>query len=136
MSVLPVRYKKPRAINLVTVVLVLAVVALGYAAWEFTRVLFLRQEAYRVLEETSSAFYGGRSLYLAESREREALERKMMQRLREIGISDPDAETWIEVEQDGAHFGVVYTAVYHWPLDVFAPIRRDVQIEHVSALSP
>lgn len=133
---LPVRYKKPRAINLVSVTLVLAVAALGYAGWEFARVLFLRQEAYRVLEETGSAFYGRRSLYRTEPLEVDALERKMMQRLREIGVSDPDAETWIEVEQDGAHFGVVYTAMYHWPLDVFAPIRRDVQIEHVSASSP
>lgn len=133
---LPVRYKKQRAINLVSVTVVLLLAALGYAGWELARVLLLRQEAYRVLEETGSTFYGRRSLYRADVRERDALERKMTQQLREIGIADPDAETWIEVEPDGAHFGVVYTAMYHWPFDVFAPIRRDVQIEHVSPLSP
>jgi hypothetical protein len=136
--VLPVRYKQPRAINLVSVTVVLLLVAGGYAAWEYGRVMFRRQEAYRVLEETGSALLGRSSLYREDAREREALRKRMAQQLREVGVTDPDAETWIDVESSGAQHearcGVVYTAAYHWPFDVLAPIERDIQIEHTVVL--
>lgn len=127
---IPVKYKKPRAINAVTIALLLVVLAAGHAAYEFVRVDFHRREAYRVLEETGSNFAGQRGYLTRDWREREKLRIQMQQRLREIGIDDPDAETWIEVDDDGAHFGVVYTAWYRWPFDVRAPIRRDIEVEH------
>jgi len=125
-----VKYKKPRAINAVSIALVLLLLAAGYAAYEFLRVDFQRRQAYRVLEETGSNFAGRRTFLTDDRREREALREGMEQHLREIGIDDPQAETWIEVDRDGAHFGVVYTAWYHWPFDVRPPLGRDVQVEH------
>lgn len=135
---LPVRYKKPRSINVVSITVLLVLVAAGYAGWEFARVMFRRQEAYRVLEETGSVLAGRRALYREDARERESLRKRMAQQLREAGVTDPDAETWIEIDDAGAMdealLGVVYTAAFHWPFDVFAPIERDIQIEHAVAI--
>lgn len=135
---LPVRYKQPRSINLVSVTVLLVLVAAAYAGWEFVRVVVARQQAYRVLEETGSAFLGRRSLYRDDARERDALRERMAQQLREVGVTD--AETWIDVDSGGARdearFGVVYTAAYHWPFDVLTPIERDIRIEHSVSSAP
>ncbi len=130
----PVRYKQPRVINVVSVTVVVLLVAAAYAGYEAIRVSFIKQEAYRVLEETSSTFAGRRQLYRKEARERELLRTRMASQLEGVGVLDPEMETWIEVEGGVAKFGAVYTAWYHWPFDVLAPIGADVQIEHVLTL--
>ena len=130
----PVKYKQPRVINVVSVVLVLLLAAGGWAGYEMIRVAFLRQEAFRVLEETGSTFAGRRQLYRKDAREREALRGRMESQIRQIGVDDPELESWIEVEGTAANFGAVFTAEYHWPFDVLEPFRRDVQIEHLVTL--
>ena len=131
---LPVRYKKQRSINLVSVAVLLVVAAAGYAGWEFARVMYQRQEAYRVLEETGSAFLHRSWLFREDQFERDGLRKRMAVQLREVGVTDPNAETWIDLASDRAVIGVVYTATFHWPFDVLAPIERDIQIEHTVAL--
>lgn len=126
----PVQYRSPRLINPVSVTLVLSLLAAGYAGYEFIRVDMTRQEAYRVLEETGSAFAGRRGVFQRDAAQREALRRKMQQELVALGITDPELETWIELEDGGASLGVVYTAKYHWPFDVLAPITHEWQVEH------
>lgn len=133
---LPAQYKKQRSINVVSITVLLLLLALGYAGWEYVRVAFARQEAFRVLEETSSTFAGRSSLYRADADEREQLRKRMTQQLFAAGVTDPEAETWIELDKDGAHFGVVYTATYHWPFDVLEPIERDIQIERTISILP
>lgn len=132
----PVTYRSPRLINPVSVTFVALLVAAVYAGYEFVRVSFLRQEAYRVLEETSSTFSGRRTHYLREARDREALRTVMDQQLVSIGVRDPERETWVEVEPARALFGVVYTEQYHWPFDVLPPIERETQVEHELSLPP
>jgi hypothetical protein len=129
----PVRYRKPSAINAVSITLALVLLGGGYAAYEYGRAYVLRQEAYRVLEETSSHFAGRRALYAKDGRERDRLRDEMTNNLRGIGIDDPQIETWIEVDPDAVRFGVVYTARYRWPFDAMPPIERDVEIEHIVA---
>lgn len=130
----PVKYRSPRLINPVSVTLVALLLAGGYAGYEFVRVEFTKQEAFRVLEETSSTFAGRQSLYRADAKQRDELRRKMQLQLVAIGISDPAIETWIDVEGDQAMLGVVYTAQYHWPFDVRTPIDREFQVEYALAL--
>lgn len=130
----PVKYKQPRLINVVSVTLVIALLAAGWAGYEAVRVGFLRQEAYRMLEETGSAFAGRRQLYRTDARERDALRSRMESQIRSVGVDDPDLETWIEVDGPTAKLGVVFTAQYHWPFDVFEPYTRDVQLEHTVTL--
>lgn len=130
----PVKYKQPRLVNVVSVLLVATLLAAGWAGYEMVRVAFLRQEAYRMLEETGSAFAGRRQLYRKDAREREALRARMESQIRGVGVDDPEMETWIDVEGPTATLGAVFTAEYHWPFDVLEPYVRDVQIEHVVTL--
>lgn len=130
----PVKYKQPRIINVVSVTLVLLLLAGGWAGWEMMRVAFMRQEVFRVIEETGSNFAGRRHLYRKDAQQRDALRGRMESQIRQLGVDDPELETWIDVDGQLADFGAVYTAEYHWPFDVFAPIRRDVQLDHHVAL--
>lgn len=130
----PVTYKPPRRINVVSVTVVLAAIALAWAGYEWVRVAFLRQEAFRMLEEASSTVSGRRGMYRKDPREVDNLRRRMESQIQRIGVDDPDIETWIDLEGTSASFGVVFTATYHWPMDVLAPIEREFQIEHVIAL--
>ena len=132
----PVKYRSPRVINPVSVTLVALLLAGGYAGYEFVRVEFAKQEAFRVLEETGSTFAGKHALYRSDPKQREELRRKMQSQLVAVGISDPALETWIDVEGDQAKLGVVYTAQYHWPFDVRAPITREFQVDYELALPP
>ncbi len=130
----PVKYKKPRAVNVVSVIFVLCLLAAGWAGYEAVRVGFLKQEAFRMLEETGSSFSGRRQLYRRDARELESLRNRMESQIRSVGVDDPELESWIEIEGPSARFGAVFTAWYHWPFDVFEPYGKDVQIEHVVAL--
>lgn len=126
----PVKYRQPRAINVVSVIVVLTLLAAGYAGYEIVMGTFLQQEAYRVLEETSSTFAGRRQLYRKDDQQREQLRVKMESQIRSIGVTDPDLETWIDVDGTRSTFGVVFTAYYHWPFDVLEPIPHEHQLEH------
>jgi hypothetical protein len=126
----PVTYKKPRRINVVSVALVLALALGAYAAYQFLPLYFQKQEVYRVLEETSSAFAGRRGLYIEDRHARETLRRKMDTDIRNLGVRDPDLETWIEVHGDEARFGALYSAWVQWPFDVLAPQEHVYEIQH------
>jgi hypothetical protein len=130
----PVTYKKPRVVNVVSVILVVGLLAAGWAGYEMVRVAFLKQEAYRMLEETGSGFAGRRQLYRRDARELEYLRSRMESQIRSVGVDDPEMESWIEIEGPSARFGAVFSASYHWPFDVLQPYVRDVQIEHIVAL--
>ena len=128
---LPVAYQAPRLINPISVAFVLFLAAGIYAAYQMVMVSFLRQEAYRVLEETGSKFAGRRQAYRNDVNLRESLREKMEGDLRGIGVDDPDIETWVDPGEHDAEIGVVFTAWYHWPFDVLQPIPREFQVEHV-----
>ena len=126
----PVDYRKPRVINPVSVTLVVLLLAGGYAGYELVRVEFQRQEVFRVLEETGSAYAGKHSLYAKDAKQREQLRSRMQSQVVTLGISDPELETWVDAAPGGAQLGVVYTTSYHWPFDAVAPIPREIQLEH------
>ena len=130
----PVRYKRPSRINVVSVTLVLALALGAYAAYQFLPLYFMKQEVYRVLQETSSAFLGRRNYYVQEKDGRDALRRKMEADLRNLGVTDPDLETWLEVDRNEARFGAVYSQWVEWPFDVVAPQEHVYEVEHTVAL--
>jgi hypothetical protein len=125
-----VHYRKPRLINPVSVIVVLLLLAGGYAAYQLIPSYFARQEAYRVLEEHSSQFAGRKARYLTHREELDALRRKMEGELRRVGVSDPEMESWIEVEGESAHFGVVYSDAFVWPFGVLPPSERTYELEY------
>jgi hypothetical protein len=130
----PVKYKQPRRINVVSVTLVLALALGAYAAYQFLPLYFQKQEVYRALEETSSAFAGKRHLYVEDPSARETLRRRMENDIRNLGIQDPELETWVEVDGYDARFGAVYSMWVEWPFDVVAPQEHVYEVEHVIAI--
>jgi len=130
----PIKYKKPRRINVVSVTIVLLLLLAGYAAWQWAPLYFKRQEAYRVLQETGSKLAGRAGFYEQDGKAREELRRTMQRDLVNVGIDDPRIETWIEVDGKEVRLGVVYAAFIEWPLDVIEPQETVYEVEHVVVL--
>lgn len=127
----PVKYKKPSRINVVSVTLFCALALGAVLAWQYVPLFLLRQEVYRVLEETGSTFMGRKGMYVEDDKAREELRAKMERELRTLGIHDPDAETWIEVEGREVHLGIVYDVPIEWPLGIVPPSEKLYEVEHV-----
>ncbi|MEM7159144.1 MAG: hypothetical protein AAF799_40275 [Myxococcota bacterium] len=127
----PIKYKKPRRINPVSVTLLALVLLAGYATYQYAPLYFMRHEAYRVLEETGSELSHRTAHYSKEKRELDGLRRKMQNKIRGLGINDPDIETWIEIEGKEVRLGVVYSAWVEWPFGVVKPTESTYELEHV-----
>lgn len=125
----PIKYKKPRKINVVSVSLALSLGLAAYMAYQYFPLFLQKQEAYRVLEETGSAFAGRKNYYRQESEAREHLRRKMETDLRRVGVSN-NLETWIEIEGKETWFGAAYTVEVTWPFDFLEAQRFDYELEH------
>ena len=125
------KYKKPRRINVVSVSLALAAALVAYLTYQYLPLYLQKQEARRVLEENSSKFAGRRGYYVQDARAREGLRMQMQSELGVIGINDPEIETWIEIEGNEAHFGVVYSAWVEWPYDIIERHEMVNEVEHV-----
>lgn len=130
----PLKYKKPRRINVVSVTIVAILVVLGVIAWEYVPLYITKSEAYRVLEEFSSTFAGRDSLYTQDKQARESLRLKMDKELRLAGVDDYEMESWIEVEGKEVRLGVVYSKYIEWPFDIVAKTEELYEIEHTLIL--
>lgn len=119
----PVTYKKPRLVNIVSVTLALVLGFGAYFSYQYIPIFLVKQEAYRILEETGSRMASHASLYEREDKEREKLRRKLDADLRILGVRDPDMETWIEIDGNNVEIGVIYSDYVEFPLDIFA--RRE-----------
>ncbi len=105
-----VTYKKPRKFNIVVILILGALLLGGYLAWVYLPVYIRKAEVVRVLDETSSAFTGQASRMLNDDNAAKKLKREMISSLQAVGVEDPDAEYWIEVDDDDqVRFGVLYS---------------------------
>ena len=126
-----VKYKKPRRINSVSIGLAVFAALCVFFAYQYFPLFLQKQEAYRVLEETGSAFAGRRGYYVAEAKATESLRRQMEGQLRQVGVQDPDLETWIELDKHEARFGAVYSIFIEWPFQLLAKQEYVYEVEHV-----
>ena len=126
-----VKYKKPRRLNIVSGTLALAAALLVYMAYQYVPLFIVKQEAYRVLEEHGSSFMSRKGLYISDPAARDGLRSKMTNSLRVVGIDDPEAETWIEVDGKEIRLGVVYTKWVEWPFDVIPRQEKVYEVEHL-----
>lgn len=126
----PIKYIKPRRINVVSVTLLLAVLIAGYAAYLYLPLYFLRHEAYRVLEETGSEVSVRGAFYMEDSPARDELRKKMQRKIKDMGVDDPNIETWIEFEGKEAHLGVVYSVWVEWPFGLIERQETLYELEH------
>ena len=105
-----VDYKKPRKFNIIVILLLLALIGGAYFAWVYLPVSLRKSEAMRVLDEISSTFTGQASRMLADDKVVDKLRRDMVNELQGVGINDPNAEYWIEIDSDDQiRFGVLYS---------------------------
>jgi hypothetical protein len=127
----PVRYKRPRRINPVSVTVVLLLALAGYLTAAYLPPYLQQHEVYRVLEEHGSKV-ANRSAYYREHPENlEQLRRQMESEIRRIGVTDPELETWVEIDQHEMRFGAIYTETITWALDLFSPHLVEYEVEHV-----
>lgn len=103
------KYKKSR-FNIVAIAIVLLLAGGAYLAYVFVPVRMRASEAMRVLDETSSEFTGQSSRMLADRKVVDKLRRDMIGDLQAVGITDPQAEHWIEIDDaNTVRFGVLYS---------------------------
>jgi hypothetical protein len=105
-----VQYKKPRKFNIVVIAFLGGLAFLVYLAWIYLPSYFRKSEVMRVLDETSSEFTGTASRMLAEDDLVDQMLSDMSKDIRELGINDPQAEFWLEIDsEDQVRFGVLYS---------------------------
>jgi hypothetical protein len=105
-----VQYKQPRKFNVVVIAILGGLVVLVYLAWIYLPLYFRKSEAMRVLDETSSEFMGQSSRMLDDDKLVDKMLNDMRGKMQELGIRDPQAEHWIEIDSDDqVRFGVLYS---------------------------
>lgn len=105
-----VEYKKPRKLNIVVIAILAALVVGVYLMWVYLPAYFRKSEVMRVLDETSSEFTGKSSRMLADHKLVDKMVNDMRGQIQELGVNDPNAEYWIEVDDDNQiRFGVLYS---------------------------
>lgn len=125
----PVHYKKNR-FNIVAIAIVLALAAAGYLAYKFLPSSLRESEVLRVLDEISSEFTGKAPRMLEVPAEVKNLQRKMISDLKDVGVEDPNAEYWIEIDSDDeVRFGVLYSDWIELPFG--EPLERVHELEMV-----
>ncbi len=125
-----IKYKKPRRINAVSVTLALLVAIAAYATYQYLPLYMMRHEAYRILQENGSKIAGRPGYYEQDGTARDDMRRKIQRQLKDIGISDPEMETWIEIEGKQVRLGVIYSAWVEWPFGIVEPQETEYEVEH------
>lgn len=126
----PIKYKKPRRINVVSITVVLLLAAGAYALYQWFPLYMKRHEAHRILQEHGSKIASRPTHYEEDTEAREQLRKDMQRQLVDMGIDDPQVETWIEIEGKEVKLGVVYSAYFEWPFDVMPRHESLYQVEH------
>jgi hypothetical protein len=112
-----VQYKQPRKLNIVVIAILGALAFLVYLAWIYLPAYFRKSEVMRVLDETSSEFTGQSSRMLADDDLVDKMLNDMSKAIRELGVNDPQAEYWLEIDsEDQVRFGVLYSDWIKLPL--------------------
>lgn len=105
-----IQYKKPRKLNIVVIAILGGLAFLVYLAWLYLPSYFRKSEVMRVLDETSSEFMGMSSRMLSDDDLVDKMLGDMRSDIQELGINDPQAEYWLEIDsEDQVRFGVLYS---------------------------
>lgn len=126
----PVKYKKPRRINIISVTLVGLLALGGYAAYLYVPLYLTKHDAYRVLEETGSKVAGRPAFYEDDGAALDELRMQMQRQIKGLGVDDPQLETWIEFEGKQVHLGVLYSETIEWPFGIVKPQQSVYELEH------
>ena len=123
-----VTYKQPRKFNWVVILILLVLISGAYLAWLYLPIALRKSEVMRVLDETSSEFTGQASRFLADKKLVDRMLRDMTGDIRGMGVEDPDAEFWIEIDSDDQiRFGVLYSEWIELPFS--EPREKVVELQ-------
>lgn len=106
---------------------------MAFLAYQYVPLFLLEQETYRVLEATGSKLAGPGG-YLSDLHKRETVRKQMTEEIRQLGVTDPDLETWIETEGRDVHVGALYSAWLRWPWGILNDRELIYEIEHTFRL--
>jgi hypothetical protein len=123
-----IKYQKPSRINLVSVLLLLCLLAAGYALYQFGPPYYRRWKATTVLSETVNKIYPKRGATgQTESELYDGLRKEVEQKLRDLGIP---SELKIEFRKDKVEIAgtLEYTeTVNHWFVNKSTVLRFYLQ---------
>lgn len=109
-------YKKPRAVNWVSVLLFLFLAAAGYLGWRFIPIYYQREEVDSALSDLANQ---GLDLARYSPEARAAKEAKLIarahERLRRLGVTDPSLTVYFS--PDYLYLHADYSVVIEHPLD-------------------
>jgi hypothetical protein len=131
-----VKYKKPRKINPVSITLAFIACVIGWIVYQYVPYIFLKQEAFRVLDETGSKLAHRDNYYKADRKALTTLTKQMSSQLRLVGVRDPQMEYWIEIDSPTkARLGCLFSYWIEWPADVIPKQEKVVELEYTVKLS-
>ena len=124
-----VTYKQPRKFNIVVIGILIGLVIAIYLAWVYLPLYFRRSEVMRVLDETSSQFTGKSSRMMAEDALVDKMLNDMASQIRDLGVNDPQAEFWIEIDDDdNVRFGALYSDWLELPFTEKQEIVNEIEM--------
>ncbi len=116
------QYKKPRRINVVSIALFLLLGAFGYFVYQSWPAFKIRLDAKNEMGEVMVALY--RANLQNSNKEVERVKKDLMQRLRKVGVKDPNLELRIERNKKIVAIEAHFTVVVAYPVvDKTYPFR-------------
>jgi hypothetical protein len=113
--------------HLIWIALLAALVGGGYYGYERAGAKIGQEEVKRILEEHGMKAERQKAKYRDE-KSRDQLRREMTPLLRAAGVSDPEAEVWVDLEDGVLSLGVVYTETLERPGG--QSTSEEVQLSH------
>jgi hypothetical protein len=124
-------YKRQHLINPVSITLVIFLGILAYLASLYMPNWLIKQESKRVLNSAGHLFTIHRSRYLASEKQVEGLREQMSRDMRSAGVTDPDMEVYVDIEDDGGVvLGVIYTQKWPMPFELGPAKEAEVAQEY------
>jgi hypothetical protein len=122
-------YKKPRAVNWVSVLLFLITVSAAYLGWKFVPVFYQREEVDSALADLANQGLD-MARYSADARadKESKLIARTYQRLQRLGVDDPSLVVYFS--PDYAYLHADYSVVIEHPLDqkTILPFQRKAKV--------
>jgi hypothetical protein len=132
------RYKKPRSINIVSILVVLFLAAIAYGGWKFGPIWFQAQEVDKALEDVrievaNISAWTPQQRWVAEPK----IQQKAITKIHDLGINDEleqPVEVWIS--SDYQYLQARYMVVVHHPFgkETRITLNRKVKIPATTGL--
>jgi hypothetical protein len=93
------RYKKPRRLNPISFVLILALLGCGYAGWKFGPPYWRKWRVKRLIDEAANWGYKRRGALGSEPSMMDTLRERTRRQIRSAGVVDPSLRIHIKVDR-------------------------------------